>query len=321
MLAKLTDVPLADPGWLYERKFNGERVLAFRSGTEVRLRSRSEHRLDGTYPEVVDALRAQDADDFVVDGEVVAFDGRATSFAKLQGRLGISDPLRARASGIPVYYYVFDVLHLDGHDTRGLTQRDRKAVLCRALSFADPLRFSVHRTGAGEAFLSEACRRGWEGLIAKRADAPYVSRRAPYWLRLKCATAQELVVGGFTDPAGARSGLGALLVGHYVDGRLCFAGKVGTGFSSELLLELRDRLGELETPVVPFADPRRIDDRGVHWVRPELVAEIAFTEWTADGKLRHPRFVGLRTDKPAGEVVRELPVRPGGSTRERHGAH
>lgn len=306
MLATLTDARFSDPAWFFERKLDGERLLAFREGRRVRLLSRSRQPLDGTYPELVDALAAQAPADFVVDGEVVAFDGRRTSFERLQGRLGISDPVRARASGVRVYYYLFDIPHLEGRDTTALAARDRKALLRGAMTFTGPLRYTAHRNASGERLLEDACRRGWEGLIAKRATSPYAGRRSPDWLKMKCSAAQELVIGGFTEPAGSRSGFGALLVGYFDGQRLRYAGKVGTGYTREVLLDLRRVLGDLEVARSPFTG-RVPGARGVHWVRPELVAEVAFSEWTADGKLRHPRFEGLRTDKPAREVVRERP--------------
>jgi bifunctional non-homologous end joining protein LigD len=309
MLATLTEARFSDAGWIFERKLDGERLLAFRKGTRVRLLSRSRQPLDRTYPEVVDALVSQAPEDFVVDGEVVAFDGRRTSFERLQGRLGISDPVRARQSGVRVFYYLFDVVHLEGHDTTALAVRDRKALLRTALVFTGPLRYTTHRNASGERFFEDACRWGWEGLIAKRAASPYVGRRSPDWLKMKCSASQELVIGGFTDPAGSRVGFGALLVGYFDGQRLRYAGRVGTGYTRDVLLELRRDLGSLEVATSPFAE-RVTGARGVHWVRPQLVAEVAFSEWTADGKLRHPRFEGLRTDKAARDVVRERPRPP-----------
>jgi DNA ligase D-like protein (predicted ligase) len=314
MLATLTDRRFSDPRWLFERKFDGERCLAFRDGGRVRLMSRARQHLDGTYPEIVDALASQSVGDFVVDGEVVAFDRGRTSFGRLQQRLGISDPERARRSPVAVFYYVFDLLHLEGHDTTALPLRVRKALLRATLSFrAHPLRYTAHRNAEGETLFAAACARGWEGVIAKRADAPYVAGRSRDWLKFKCSAGQELVVGGFTEPTRSRVGLGALVVGYYQDGGLVYAGKVGTGFTQATLRQLRHRLDALETPDPPFrGDDVRRAARGpggaaVHWVRPELVADVVFSEWTADGRLRHPRFVGLRDDKPARDVVREAP--------------
>jgi bifunctional non-homologous end joining protein LigD len=308
MLATLTEARFSDPGWLFERKLDGERIVGFRRGAEVRLSFRKRQRLDGTYPELVDALSAQVAEDFVVDGEVVAFEDGRTSFARLQGRLGVTDAARARRSPIKVFYYLFDLMHLDGWDTTGLELRDRKTLLRQNLSFSDPLRLCAHRNTYGEAYLAEACRRGWEGVIAKRADAVYVGRRSAHWLKMKCSMAQELVIGGFTDPRGSRAGLGALLVGHYQDGRLRYAGKVGTGYSRDVLLDLRRRLDALEEDQPALADAESVRERGAHWVRPELVAQVAFTERTSGGKLRDPRYEGLRPDKAPFDVVRERPT-------------
>lgn len=306
MLAVLTDEPFTDPDWIFERKLDGERCLAFRDGDQVRLRSRSHQELSGTYPELIAPLRDVESDHFVVDGEVVAFSGSHTSFQRLQGRMQIDDAEEAWAAGIAVYYYLFDLIHLEGHDTTGLPLRSRKRLLRRLVAYDDPLRFTAHRNTDGEAYLSEACAKGWEGLVAKDATARYVHGRSRRWLKLKCVHRQELVVGGFTEPEGSRIGLGALLVGYYEDGVLAYAGKVGTGFDDETLRRLRHRLDRLERadPAFPSAD---LPSDGVHWVDPVLVAEVEFTEWTADDRLRHPRFVGLRRDKPADEVVRERP--------------
>ena len=315
MLATLTDRRFSDPGWLFERKLDGERCLAFRHGGQVRLLSRARQRLDPTYPEVADALGDQAVEDFVVDGEIVAFEGGHTSFARLQQRLGITDPHEARRSPVAVVYYVFDLLHLNGHDATRVPLRARKSLLRNGLSFdSRRLRYLPHRNTEGEASYEAACSRGWEGVIAKRADARYAGRRSRDWLKFKCSASQELVIGGFTEPEGSRVCLGALLVGYYDRDGLVYAGKVGTGYSEETLVDLRQRLDALETGCRPFrADGvGRTDGTAVHWTRPELVAEVAFTEWTTDGKLRHPRFVGLRHDKPAREVVREHAEAKGG---------
>jgi len=305
MLATLTDRPFSDPDWVYERKLDGERCLAFTRGPDVQLLSRTRRSLNATYPELVDALAGKGAGDIVLDGEVVAFTGTKTSFSRLQQRLGIADEARARRSPVRVHYYLFDVVHLDGFDVTALPLRARKALLRHAVDFEDPIRYTPHRNEDGERFFADACARGWEGLIAKRAAAPYVSRRSPAWLKFKCAAAQEMVVGGFTEPSGTRIGLGALLVGYYEAGELRYAGKVGTGYSGAVLRDLRRLLDALERPSSPFAGSVR--ERGAHWVEPHLVVEVAFSEWTPDGKLRHPRFVGVRSDKEAADVCRERP--------------
>jgi DNA ligase D-like protein (predicted ligase) len=305
MLATLTDERFSRPDWIFERKLDGVRCLARRTNRgAVELRSRNDQNLTRTYPEIADALAAQTEHELLIDGEVVAFVGRRTSFERLQGRLGLSDPDAARATGIAVFYYVFDLLHLDGCDVRRLPLLTRKRLLRKAISFADPLRFTVHRRGAGEEMYRAACARGDEGVIAKRASAPYAGGRSKDWLKFKCVRDQEFVIGGWTEPQGSRTGFGALLLGYYADGTLVYAGKVGTGFTDATLRSLGRRMAALEQDGPPFGRGT-VRERGVHWLRPELVAQIGFSEWTRDGLLRHPRFQGLRTDKAAGEVVRE----------------
>lgn len=307
MLAVLTDKRFSDPGWIYERKLDGERVLAFRDGDRIRLMTRNRNEVSDTYPELAEALSGQPARDFVADGEVVAFDGNVTSFSRLQGRMQIADAEAARRSRIAVHFYIFDLLHLDGHDLTGLPLRDRKAILSRTFRFEDPLRYTPHRNEDGEAYFEEACRKGWEGLIAKDAEAGYTHGRSRDWLKFKCARGQELVIVGFTEPRGRRKGFGALLLGYYEGDRLRYAGKVGTGFDDTFLEDFRATLDARERETPPVDDDI---DEDAHWVEPDLVAEIGFTEWTTAGRLRHPRFLGLRRDKPAEDVTREEATRP-----------
>ena len=295
MKAVLTDERFDREDWIFERKLDGIRCIAIRSEARVRLLSRNDLSLDDRYPEIAAALAADPSRRFAVDGEVVAFDGRQTSFSLLAQR---------KRRPVPVFYYAFDLLWLDGFDTRRLPLRTRKRLLRASLSFEDPIRLTSHRNENGRELFAEACRRGWEGLIAKRAASSYTDRRSRDWLKFKCERGQELVVGGFTDPQGSRTGFGALLLGYYAEGELRYAGKVGTGFDDATLAELSGRLADLHVPESPFADSAEIG-RGARWVRPELVAEVGFTEWTRHGRLRHPRFLGLRDDKSAGEVVRE----------------
>jgi bifunctional non-homologous end joining protein LigD len=307
MLATLTQDRFTDSAWIFERKLDGVRAIAVNAERGPSLWSRTEKRMDGTYPEVVDAIAARTPPGTVVDGEIVAFDHGQTSFERLQGRLGLHDPAAARATGIAVYLYLFDILVLDGHDVTALPLRTRKRLLRDAVDFGDPLRMSTHRNTEGEAYLREACERGWEGLVAKRADAPYrPGRRSPDWLKLKCVHEQELVIGGWTDPQRSRTGFGALLVGYYRDGGLRYAGKVGTGFDHRILTDLSARFRDLSAERSPFEGPVR--EKGAHWLRPELVAQVGFSEWTRDGKLRHPRYMGLRDDKDPRDVVREEPA-------------
>jgi len=306
MKAKLHDRPFSDPAWVFERKLDGIRALVRRQDGAVTLTSRTGNDLSSAYPELVEALEEEAATDFLADGEIVAFDGTRTSFERLQGRMGIHDPRLARLSGIPVYLYLFDLPEFDGHDLTTLPLRQRKGALRRAFSFHGPVRYTAHRNERGEDFFREACAKGWEGLIAKRADSPYVHGRSRDWLKLKCSFEQELVIGGTTPPQGSRQRFGALLVGYYEEGELRYAGKVGTGFSERALADLGDRLDALATPASPFRRGGG-QPRDARWVRPELVGQFAFAEWTRDGKLRHPRYLGLREDKLPGEVVRESP--------------
>jgi bifunctional non-homologous end joining protein LigD len=303
-LATLTEKRFSDPRWVFERKFDGMRCLAFRDGGRVRLLSRNRQSLNGTYPELVDALAVQDTTRFVVDGELVAFEGRHTSFARLQGRLGITDPKVARASGIRIFYYLFDLLHVDGKSTTDVPLLQRKRLLRKAIEFTGPLRSTPHRVEDGMAAYRDACGRGDEGVIAKLAESRYDGRRSPNWLKFKCVRDQEFVIGGYTGPKGSRVGLGALLLGYYDGGDFVYAGKVGTGFDETTLHSLHKRLSDIEQDAPAFTRGL-LRENGAHWVRPELVSQIGFTEWTRDGKLRHPRYQGLRTDKDAGDIVRE----------------
>ena len=307
MLATLTDDRFSSEDWLFERKFDGERCLVYRDGRGARLFSRNRERLDDTYPELVDVLEGQPDARFIVDGEIVAFSGAVTSFSRLQGRMRITDPEEARESGIRVYYYVFDLLYLDGYDTTQLPLRTRKDLLRERLEFDGPLRYTTHRNTEGEKYYEEACDKGWEGLIAKKADSAYGHARSRHWLKFKCVNRQELVIAGYTAPQGEREAFGALLLGYYEDDDLVYAGKVGTGFDDETLKDLGERLAKREQEECPFEDGDAVGGKGVHWVAPELVAQIGFTEWTEDHRLRHPRFLGLRRDKKAKDVVREAP--------------
>jgi len=307
MLATLTDERFSDPDWIFERKLDGERCIAYRSGSDTRLVSRNRKDIGTFYPELQEALASQAEDDFVVDGEIVAFSGGVTSFERLAGRMHLVSDDPVSDTGVAVYYYLFDIVHLNGFDVSGLPLRERKRLLRRAIDFADPLRFAVHRNTRGEEFYEEACRKGWEGVIAKDATSPYVHGRSKKWLKFKCVLQQELVVGGFTDPRRSRVGFGALLLGYHDDGDFVYAGKVGTGFDDTTLERLRGKLDRIERSSSPFDRGEAPEGRHVHYVTPRLVAEIGFAEWTSAGHLRHPRFLGLRDDKDAGEVVREKP--------------
>jgi bifunctional non-homologous end joining protein LigD len=307
-LATLTKDRFFDPHWLYERKFDGERCISYRSGGQsVALMTRNRQVVSATYPEIAAALDAQATRDFVVDGEIVAMHDGVTSFSRLQQRLGVRNPPPQLVRSVPVLYFVFDVLRAEGHDVRQVPLLDRKKVLKELLSFGGPLKHTVHRSRNAEAYWDEAQRSGWEGLIAKRADSRYVGGRTRDWLKFKAENSQEFVIAGFTDPQGSRSGFGALLIGYYDEqGRLVYAGKVGTGFDQATLASLHETLARLEQPTSPF-DRGAIPTRGVHWVQPKLVGQVGFSEWTTAGELRHPRYLGLRDDKDPGSVTRERP--------------
>jgi bifunctional non-homologous end joining protein LigD len=277
MAATLTQDRFTGPEWIFERKYDGIRALAFKQGRDVRLLSRN--RLPQHNPAVSSAIASLDVRDVILDGELT-WRGEDT-----------------------VSYYVFDILWLEGEDLTPLTLEERRALL-RKLRFRAPVQrvTSLDEKKPWE----RACAEGWEGVIAKRRDSRYEHRRSPHWLKMKCEASQELVVGGFTDPQGGRVGLGALLVGYYEGDDFVFAGKVGTGFDTKLLLELRARLDRLEIAKTPFTKAKGLPRLRAHWVRPEIVVQVAFIEWTVHGKLRHSRLLGVRADKNARDVIREV---------------
>jgi DNA ligase D-like protein (predicted ligase) len=280
MAATLTRERFATPEWAFERKLDGIRLLAFKNGRSVRLLTRNQLPQNESYPSFVEAIGKLPVHDVILDGE-------ALGVWHGGGELG---------------YHLFDIPWLDGRDLTPLPLDARRALLS-GLPLKPPLRL-VERLDDAEPW-KRAEKEGWEGVVAKRRDSPYEHRRSPYWLKMKCEATQELVVGGFTDPQGERVGLGALLVGYFEDDDFVFAGKVGTGFDRKLLLDLRSRLDALEVQKPPFTRATDLPRLRAHWVRPEIVVQVAFMEWTPYGKLRHPRLLGLRIDKSAREVRRE----------------
>jgi bifunctional non-homologous end joining protein LigD len=306
MLATLTDDFPTEGKWIYEPKLDGIRALVYSNGGSVRIYSRNRKPLNDAYPELVEALGPAIRGDAVLDGEIVAFDPDRgiTSFSRLQQRMQLRDPLRARRSQVEVQLYLFDCLFYEGIDLTGLPLLDRKAVLRDVVWYDGPVRFTPYKTTGGGAMLRAACEAGAEGIIAKRATSKYVSSRSTDWLKLKCVRRQEFVIGGYTAPQGARERLGALLVGYYDGAALRYAGKVGTGYDRDTLELLHRRLTPLHRQTSPFNQgPRPAGE--IQWVTPKLVAEIGFSEWTSAGLLRHPRYLGLRDDKAAREVRRE----------------
>ena len=305
MLATLTKDVFSDPAWVYEPKLDGQRSLLWRRGSTVRLLTRNEKDRTAHYPDLRDAILRDETPALIADGEIVAFDGDVTSFSRLQGRMQNARPSAVHVAAVPVYFYLFDLIWFDGYDLSALSLLARKSLLRDAIAFDDPIRFSEHLDEDGESAFHAACEKRWEGLVAKRAASPYTHARSKDWLKLKCSNEQEFIVIGWTEPRGARSGLGALLVGYHEDGDLRFGGKVGTGFGEQELTRLSAKLRRLERSTSPLRDTKGIAVKGVHWVRPELVAQVGFAEWTPDGKLRHPRYLGLRDDKSPGQIVRE----------------
>jgi bifunctional non-homologous end joining protein LigD len=309
-LATLADEPPRGDDWLHEIKYDGYRLLArVDDGGQVRLLTRSHKDWTERFPAVVAAFAVVGLGPALLDGEVaVELEGGVTDFQALQ------NVLRQPGRGT-LRFYLFDVLFLDGEDLSGLPLIQRKhrlEAMLRSITSREAsavLRYSDHVSGRGPAFFREACGHGLEGIISKRAAAPYRPGRGTDWLKVKCVREQEFVVGGFTEPAGSRSGLGALHVGAYDEaGRLVYSGKVGTGYTDAVLRDLRARLAPLERERSPFIDPPRgAAVRGTHWVEPEMVVQVRFTEMTGDGRLRHPSYQGLREDKPAGEVRLEAP--------------
>jgi ATP-dependent DNA ligase len=276
MAATLTQERFNTGDWLFERKFDGIRLLAYKRGKDIKLYSRN--RLLQNSPDVAKAVAGIDAKELILDGEV-AWDGY---------------------SG----YHVFDILWLNGKNTTTLPLEERRALL-KKLKFTAPLK-RVELLEDNEPW-ERARREGWEGVIAKKRGSPYEHRRSKLWLKMKIEASQELVVGGFTDPQGARVGLGALLVGYYEDKDLVFAGKIGTGFDTRLLLDLRQRLDAIEIDKTPFTFATGLPRLRAHWVTPSIVVQVSFMEWTAHNKLRHPRLIGVRFDKKPRDVVREMP--------------
>ncbi len=274
MAATLTQERFTGPDWIFERKFDGIRLIAFKQGQDVRLFSRN--RLPQEIPSVARAIASLPTENLILDGEIT------------WDRSGA--------------YHVFDIVWLGDRDVRSLPLEERRELLSQ-LPLTPPLQRVVALKDLNP--WERAEREGWEGVIAKRRDSRYEHRRSPHWLKMKCEASQEFVVGGFTDPQGARVGLGALLVGYFDGDEFVFAGKIGTGFDTKLLRELRSRLDAIEVPSTPFTKAKGLPRLRAHWVRPEIVVQVAFIEWTVHGKLRHPRLLGVRYDKNPRDVVRE----------------
>jgi bifunctional non-homologous end joining protein LigD len=314
MLCELVAKPFNAKDWLFEPKLDGLRILCRCTKGSVKLISRNDKLQNHQFPDIVEALKSRFSHTALLDGEIVCLDSRGrTSFRKLQQRFHLLDPktIAQRAAEHPAYLFAFDILYLDGRDLRPLPLSDRKRLLRDAIAWSDRIRYTPTTPEKGVELLADACRRGEEGIVAKHLPSAYTGNRSGAWLKIKCSGRQEFVIGGFTDPQRSRVGLGALLVGYYSkDARdFIYAGKVGTGYTREMLLDLRQRLDKLIRPTAPFTQGKPPGGPHVHWVRPKLVAEMGYAEWTQNDLLRQPRFEGLRDDKKPTAVQREQPVR------------
>jgi bifunctional non-homologous end joining protein LigD len=310
MLCTLVDKPFDLPDWIFETKFDGLRILGRFNGNSLTMISRNEKPQDFQFPDVAKALRASLKRPAIVDGEIVCFDDEGrSSFRALQQRFHIqSGPeVQLRMRRFPAFLYIFDLLYWDRNDVTALPLEERKKLLRKAVRWSNRIRWTEGVPEHGSALFKKACAAGLEGIIAKRLNSTYLSGRSHDWLKIKCLNRQEFVIGGFTDPQRSRAGFGALLVGYFEDGALAYAGKVGTGFSTQILLDLRRRLEKISQETSPFDKGAPLRGHGVHWVQPRLVAEVAFSEWTQNGQLRQPRYEGLRPDKKPRECRRERP--------------
>ena len=314
MLAISVDKPFDDKEWLYEIKWDGYRAVGFLDGKSLRLVSRNQNDLTKAYPELQEIRSEIKAQTAVLDGEIVALDeeGRP-SFSLMQQRTGVGEGghrIRRTRDDIPVVYYVFDLLYLDGYDLMQTDLEQRKQLLGSVVTSGDLLRYSEHWIGTGKALFEAAGHRGLEGIIAKRRTSCYLQKRSNEWLKIKITRRQECVIGGYTDPRGARENFGSIVLGLYDDqGRLIPVGQAGSGFNEQTHAQMWKRLQGLETSRNPFFGKVE-SDRRVHYVKPELVAEIKFTEWTHEGqsgavKMRAPVFQGMRVDKAPKECKLE----------------
>jgi DNA ligase D-like protein (predicted ligase) len=307
MLATLTKDYFSDKHWLYEHKFDGERCIAFKKNGVVTLKSRNRNSMNKSYPELVKALTQQKADNFIIDGEIVSKNKKGVSdFQLLQGRINLRAPGESEKK-VPIVYCVFDIMYCKGYDTRKLPLLTRKKLLKGLLSFNKLISYTPHVLRNGVTYFKKACHLRWEGLIAKRIDSQYAGKRSRDWLKFKCIMQQELVIAGYTAPQGSRAYFGALLVGYYnKKGDLIYAGKVGTGFDEKTLTMLGKKLERLQRASCPFTHYEG-PTKNVQWVKPVLVAEFQFAQWTNAGRLRVGRYKGLRDDKDAKDVVKETP--------------
>ncbi len=310
-LATLTNEYFSHDDWIYEEKYDGERCQVVKKKGKVHLVSRNRKSMNEQYPELVEAFEKQSADNFIVDGEIVAMGKKGSGdFQMLQSRIHLTrkQMIETRVKQVPIKICIFDILYAGGYDLRQMPLLARKKVLKNLLSFNKKIEFAKHKVGKGIPFFKAACKMHWEGIMAKYSQSKYTGKRSTDWLKFKCFMQQELVIAGYTDPQRSREYFGSLLVGYYKNKKLMYAGKVGTGYTHEVLKNLGTRMKKLEIKTCPFEN---YDEsvKGVHWIKPELVAEFEFANWTLGGKLRVGRYKGLRDDKQARDVVKEIPKR------------
>jgi DNA ligase D-like protein (predicted ligase) len=288
MLATLEKRPFFEKGWIFEKKFDGIRCLVFAKGDTIKMYSRNHKLINNTYPEILTSLATLSAKNYIIDGEIVTEEGKLNSFSKLQTRMHRISPTKK----MQLTFFIFDLLYFDNQDLRKLPLEERKKHLKHLLKFNRVARFCSHRSTNGKGFYQQVIKKGFEGVIAKRKDSTYKSKRTRDWLKFKAVNDDDFIIGGFTKPQGSRKGFGALLIGFYQKGKLRYAGKVGTGFSEEMLMFLSKKLEKLTAKESYFSDS--IKEKNVTYVKPKLIAKIAFTERTKDKKLRHPSFLGLK---------------------------
>jgi bifunctional non-homologous end joining protein LigD len=309
MLAETREGPFTKAGWLFELKLDGYRIRAARQDGEARLVTRNGHDIAETFPEIARAVAALPYDHVILDGELVVLDDAGhPSFQRLQNRAKITRALEVRRAAVaaPATLYVFDLLAFEGFDLRPLPLEQRKGVLEKVLPRTGPLRFSEHFATKGEALYEQVVRLGLEGIMAKKADSVYRSGRSPNWLKIRADRTGDFVVVGFTRPKGSRSGFGALQLGGYMEGKLIYAGRVGSGFTAKQLKEVAGQLEQAKRPTPPCEGPVP-KDKETTWVEPVLVVEVRYKEWTEDQLLRHPVFLRFRDDKPLTECIIERP--------------
>ena len=304
MLATLTYDYFSDSEWIFECKMDGERCFAYFDGKNIILYSRNRQTLNTTYPEIVEAMALSKNKRFIIDGEIIALNKEGiSSFSVLQNRLKLKEPSEEQIRACPVYYYVFDIIYYDKFDLKEIELIDRKNILKQCIKFNQTILFTEYYKEHGLKYFELAYKKKWEGIIAKNSHSTYQNCRSRDWLKFKCSYSQEFIILGYTKPKGARKNFGALLLGYYEKSKLCYAGKVGTGFDQSTLKYLKNLFKPFEHKNLNLNV--EVKTHGVQWLEPKLICEIVFSEWTKNKKLRNPRYKGLRMDKNPESVIKE----------------